>query len=536
MALINQVDQPVIEKHNDQEQTLSLSEVLKELSQTLRDLQPALEEASHLESINGKLEIFRTVLLNGFFFLLLAVMGYLVVDELNEVPIIIDPIAVPEALAEKGYTPDIVSVRIMAKFRAIQEETKTPSKIKGDLTPEWTEADLEVPGTEFTIDSAARFVRNVFNFPVTRIQGEMTQTNDEKLQIELRVSGVPSGPQTVSSDEAAPIDRLVDQAALKLLGVIDPYTLAVHLYNQQEYDAAKSIIGQMLQTLPEDDDPWAYTLWGVMLAEEGNLENATQMYQKGLEIDPSLYIVYAHWGVALEEQEDFAGAVEKYRNGAEHEDTWSQINLGVMYEEGLGVEQNYEEASRLYQLAAENGETLGYVNLGVMYEHGTGVEASNEEAVRFYRLAAELGDATGQAYLGNMYSEGLGVEQNYAEAVRFYRLAAEQDHSYADEGQVALGLMYEQGLGVEQNYEKAAHWYGLAVEWNNPAAQYYFGALYENGHGVDQDYEEAARLYLLAAEQGDADAQESLAVMYEEGRGVPKDLEEAEQWRSMSEN
>ena len=46
------------------------------------------------------------------------------------------------------------------------------------------------------------------------------------------------------------------------------------------------------------------------------------------------------------------------------------------------------------------------LSLGVMYENGAGVDQSVTEAVRWYRLAAEQGHARGQKYLGTMYEFG----------------------------------------------------------------------------------------------------------------------------------
>jgi TPR repeat protein len=41
----------------------------------------------------------------------------------------------------------------------------------------------------------------------------------------------------------------------------------------------------------------------------------------------------------------------------------AQCSLGWMYENGLGVRQNYAEAERLYRLAADQGNALAEGNL-----------------------------------------------------------------------------------------------------------------------------------------------------------------------------
>ena len=145
-------------------------------------------------------------------------------------------------------------------------------------------------------------------------------------------------------------------------------------------------------------------------------------------------------------------------------------NLGFMYANGAGVEQDDVEAVRLYRQACEGGDMLGCSNLGVMYERGTGVDQDYAQAVRLYRQACEGGVMRGCAYLGVMYAEGRGVERDDAEAVRLYRQACEGGEMT---GCGNLGIQYEYGRGVDQDIDEAQRLYKkacdggqeLACEW-----------------------------------------------------------------------
>ena len=77
---------------------------------------------------------------------------------------------------------------------------------------------------------------------------------------------------------------------------------------------------------------------------------------------------------------------------AEKGDPQSQYNLGLMYEHGKGVPQDYTEARKYYRLASEQGNALAQLNLGVIYDKGQGVTQNQKEAVRLYRLSAEQGN------------------------------------------------------------------------------------------------------------------------------------------------
>ena len=230
---------------------------------------------------------------------------------------------------------------------------------------------------------------------------------------------------------------------------------------------------------------------------------------------------------------DNSEAARWYRKAAEQGYAIAQFNLGIMYELGKGVKQDYEEAVKWYRLAAEQGHAAAQNSLGYMYSNGKGVTQDKSEAVKWYRLAAEQGHAQAQFNLGYMYDFGKGVKENDEEAVKWYRLAAEQGHAQA---QFNLGYMYYYSEGVKQDYEEALKWYRKSAEQGNADAQCNLGYMYSNGKGVTQDKSEAVKWYRLAAEQGHAQAQFNLGFMYKDGKGVNRDDNEAFKWFSKSAN
>ncbi len=94
----------------------------------------------------------------------------------------------------------------------------------------------------------------------------------------------------------------------------------------------------------------------------------------------------------------------------------------------VGVNDNqskdYTEEVRLHRLSAEQGNVKGQINLGVMYFNGHGVQQDYKEAVRLFRLSAEQGLAEAQSNLGVMYDKGQGVPQDYVLAHMWFSLAS----------------------------------------------------------------------------------------------------------------
>ena len=225
--------------------------------------------------------------------------------------------------------------------------------------------------------------------------------------------------------------------------------------------------------------------------------------------------------------QDYALAVAWYRKAAEQGHAAAQNNLANCYYNGQGVAQDYVEAASWYRKAAEQGNTDAQNSLGNRYYWGEGVQQDYALAVAWYRKAAEQGHAAAQNNLANCYYNGQGVAQNYDEAVRWYTKAAEQSHAW---GQNSLGNRYYWGEGVQQDYALAVAWYRKAAEQGHAAAQNNLANCYYNGRGVPQDYVKAASWYRKAAEQGNTDAQNSLGDCYYFGRGVAQDYAEAVDW------
>ena len=66
---------------------------------------------------------------------------------------------------------------------------------------------------------------------------------------------------------------------------------------------------------------------------------------------------------------------------------------------------------------AEKGDAKAQVNLGIQYAKGSGVEVDHQKACEWYRKAAEQGNRAAQYNLGLAAAQGEGVPQDYAEAL-----------------------------------------------------------------------------------------------------------------------
>jgi TPR repeat protein len=80
-------------------------------------------------------------------------------------------------------------------------------------------------------------------------------------------------------------------------------------------------------------------------------------------------------GVAAIEANDMPLAFEEFRESAEQGHIDSQFNLGLMYEQGIGIGKDEQQAIVWYRKAAAQGDALAIGNLGMLYMRGQGVQA-----------------------------------------------------------------------------------------------------------------------------------------------------------------
>lgn len=238
------------------------------------------------------------------------------------------------------------------------------------------------------------------------------------------------------------------------------------------------------------------------------------------------------------------------RRADEQGDARAQGRLGVLYEGGQGLPQDYTQAVKWYRLSALQGDIPSQIALGTLYRIGVGVPKDYVEAVKWYSMAAAqtdpalnlpfdfaLGDynpkghAKAQFLLGTMYEVGQGVFQNNLRAVTLYRQSAAQGEIIA---QYTLGIMYDNGYGVAQDQVESVKWYSMAAAQGDLKSQNNLGQMYAAGKGVDIDNRQAVRLYRQAATQGSVQAQKNLGQMYIAGQGVPQNYILARMWFSIA--
>jgi TPR repeat protein len=134
-------------------------------------------------------------------------------------------------------------------------------------------------------------------------------------------------------------------------------------------------------------------------------------------------------GLAAYEANNLKLAFEKFSKGSNEGHVYSQYNLALMYENGIGIKKNEKQALFWYNKAALQGNAAAQFNLGVLYENGKGTKVDFTQANKWYRKAAVQNDGLAVGNLGMLYIRGDGVKINKTAGVALLLLSIQIDKS-----------------------------------------------------------------------------------------------------------
>lgn len=193
----------------------------------------------------------------------------------------------------------------------------------------------------------------------------------------------------------------------------------------------------------------------------------------GVQYQLGLIYLTGYYSYDGPDEQDYTQAIKAFQKAIELGSIAAKTELGWCYYEGLGVEQNEENAKVLFAEAAEAGDAKANYMLGVLClkeELPSANDSSLTDAGSFFRRAAETGFADAEYALGYCFFYGLGVEQDYSQAVQWFQKAAENDEGGLVLAVQAMAYCYANGTGVEKDQEQADKLYRRIEEeifWEN---------------------------------------------------------------------
>lgn len=274
--------------------------------------------------------------------------------------------------------------------------------------------------------------------------------------------------------------------------------------------AQYSIAFMYIKGLFVEKDDTQVIKWMKLAAENGYTEAQKNMGE---------YYYYGSFGC----RRDMKEAIKWYEMGAKSNEPTCVFTLGLIYEEGDGVQKNILKAADWYQKGAQAGIPSCLYNLGKLIINKE-ISGEEEKGFNLIQQAAESGYSFAQNYMGRAYRFGWYVNANPVRATNWFTKAAEQN---MPDAMCNLGDMYSYEDGLTIDYEKAFYWYEKAAETKHSRALTELGDMYYAGKGVRQDYQKAC-------DEGYPYAFYSLGFMYWKGQGTLPDKEKAQEYLSQA--
>jgi TPR repeat protein len=125
---------------------------------------------------------------------------------------------------------------------------------------------------------------------------------------------------------------------------------------------------------------------------------------------------------------------------------------------------DFDVAAKLLILYAEQGSAYEQAILGMMYDYGQGVPQDYAQAAKWYRAAAEQGYAHAQYLLGDMHTRGEGVSPDYVQAHKWLSLSASR-YPLSEEKSRAKAERLRDTIASEMTAAQIAKAQLLAGEW-----------------------------------------------------------------------
>jgi tetratricopeptide (TPR) repeat protein len=262
------------------------------LAETLHDVRHELHLLSHATKynwINARLILLRNALIALSVLAVVVVTVVACYREAYRQTVSIAAFDVPEKLAERGITGQVVAKALFDELIKRRELVTTLES--GELKGAWAEnrADVAIPEAKFTLQSVFRYLRYMTGNEIA-IDGEIILDGGDAT-LKVRVAGKPP---TVVKGELAAWQSLVGDLANGVLDVTQPAVLAAYMgIKAQTPEDLKALSKHIIKMQRAAKRPSAavmsvaYDAYGSALQRQRRVDEANVAFVEAMALDPT---------------------------------------------------------------------------------------------------------------------------------------------------------------------------------------------------------------------------------------------------------
>jgi tetratricopeptide (TPR) repeat protein len=262
------------------------------LAETLHDVRHELQLLSHATKfnwINHRLILLRNALIAFSILVVVVVIAIACYREAYRQTLTIAAFDVPEKLAERGITGQVVAKAVFDEL--IKRRDLVTTLDSGELKGAWAEnrSDVAIPEAKFTLQSVFRYLRYMTGNEIA-VDGEFILDGDD-VTMKVRVAGKPP---TIVKGKLAAWEALVGELALGVLDVTQPAVVAAYLGIKAETPEDLVALSKRLRRMSAQDPKLssavmsvAYDAYGNALQRQDRLDEAVLAFDQAMALDPN---------------------------------------------------------------------------------------------------------------------------------------------------------------------------------------------------------------------------------------------------------
>lgn len=399
-----------------------------------------------LSRLSDKYEKLKQLIPKVTSILFAVIFVFLVYRSLSDEAVIFEPLDVPSELETKGYSGRVITNKLIDAVVAFRNTVKTDAQL-AEFRSTWqaseTEIDIEVAG--FSSQKVIKLFRYLLGIPSQRISGEITLANNH-LQLNVRVGN----SSHIRKGQLDSLDKLVQEIAPLIVKDTDPYFFAVSNVEKDPKTCLKTI-RDLLNSEQSKWHPWAYNLWGRVLKEHGDHENARSKFLRVLELGWPRYrgdsirdakaAAYNNLGIIYQNENKFTLAEDNFQSAIKVKPTYALAYSNLA--KALTFRKKYDQALKLSSQAIELNPSSAqlYYERGLIFLESKRDADKAVAAVADFKVAlalnlenskaSDFADKLSQYYPNALYELGfrlINLENCSTDAIELFKRYIKQVH------------------------------------------------------------------------------------------------------------
>ena len=259
-------------------------------------------------------------------------LGVIVWQAAHADGLVIESFNVPQDLADKGLTGQVIASKLLDRLTVMQNSTDS-TRAASSFANDWTnDIKVEIPDTGVSLGQIVRFLDGWLGHQM-HLSGEVYET-PAGVALTVRMDNEPG--QTFEGN-ATDLNGVVAKAAEAVYARAQPYRYSVFLSDQGRFAESAAALSRLAAAGPREERAWADVGLAILTSNRGDTGHARAYLADGRQANPDLPNLPAVLAViaSLEghDEESFLAGISGYdalRGKGARE--WSQDIIGASLE------------------------------------------------------------------------------------------------------------------------------------------------------------------------------------------------------------